>query len=215
MARTPRWHRARLFARGRAARAAFSPAPSARPFTVTVATDVSRAFNGGTHCSTHCSTHCYTFDVSEDLVRRERRGSARGRSVCVSVGVAWCRRCAIAARASRCPGCRPARRRRRVLFVSVLTLKLSSSVRRSDAVASSEKSIYNRNSSRSLAARYAERIHTPARAHNGFVRSVFERKLTDGRSGLTSHRFSRPRARAARALYGTTGVGRSPERRAL
>ena len=57
--------------------------------------------------------------------------------------------------------------------------------------------------------------HTPARAHNGFVRSVFERKLTDGRSGLTSHRFSRPRARAARALYGTTGVGRSPERRAL
>jgi hypothetical protein len=50
----------------------------------------------------------------------------------------------------------------------------------------SEKSIYNRNSSRSLAARYAERIHTPARAHNGFVRSVFERKLTDGRSGLTT-----------------------------
>ena len=31
-------------------------------------------------------------------------------------------------------------------------------------VVSSEKSIYNRNSSRSLAARYAERIHTPRRA---------------------------------------------------
>lgn len=58
-------------------------------------------------------------------------------------------------------------------------------------VVSSEKSIYNRNSSRSLAARYAERIHTPARAHNGFVRSVFERKLTDGRSGLTARSTAR------------------------
>ena len=152
------------FSRAAAPHARRSPPPLRqrdRSPLLTVATDVSRAFNGGTHCSTHCYTHCYTFDVSEDLVRRERRGSARGRSVCVSVGVAWCRRCAIAARVP-LPGA-GRRRRRRVLVVKVHAQTVSS-VRRSDAVASSEKSIYNRNSSRSLAARYAGRTYTRARA---------------------------------------------------
>ena len=70
----------------------------------------------------------------------------------------------------------------------------------------SEKSIYNRNFKPEPCRQGGMRRK---KTNTGFVRSVFERKLTDGRSGLPS------RARAARALHGTTGVGRSPERRAL
>lgn len=167
MARTPR-HRARLFARGRRTRGRRCSRPRSDAASVrdrvreTVHSSHrcfacrQRACNGGTHC----------------FATRERRiqSDIQGRYSKISGEALKNRFGALTTAFTRAY----AGRRRRTYALLRLTFP-----RRVSTIEIS---------SRSLAARgvCGEGIHTPARAHNGFVRSVFERKLTDGRSGLTT-----------------------------